>query len=86
LDGALLANLELAQMKANTVAALDAPRQEWVDKLAQASTGILSNPEIEPLLGGMPIKHNGVLVGAIGVTTLQGSVDAEAVEGAVAGL
>lgn len=86
LDGALLANIELAQRKAHTAVAFGVPTQDWVDKLAKGNTSILGNPEIIPLPGGMPIKIDGTLVGAIGVATPQGAVDAEAASGAVAGL
>lgn len=86
LDGASLANVELAPKKAFTAVAFGAPTQSWADKLAQGNTAILGNPEIVPLPGGVPIVIDGKVVGAIGVSTPQGPIDAEAANAAVAGL
>jgi uncharacterized protein GlcG (DUF336 family) len=86
LDGALLANIELAQKKAYTAVAFGMPTEEWIDRLSKGNYTVLGNPEVTPLPGGMPIKINGTLVGAIGVATPQGPIDTEAAGKAVAGL
>ncbi|MCA0425277.1 MAG: heme-binding protein [Proteobacteria bacterium] len=85
LDGATVANSRLAPMKAHTAVAFGQPTDAWGDKLAQGNMSILGNPEILPLPGGLPIKINGTLVGAIGVSTPVGAVDLEAAKGAVDG-
>lgn len=86
LDGATLANGALAPKKAHAAAAFGASTETFQQKLAQGNMGILGNPEIVPLPGGVPIVIDKQVVGAVGVSTPVGSVDAEAAKAAVDGL
>ncbi|EMO6898738.1 GlcG/HbpS family heme-binding protein [Pluralibacter gergoviae] len=80
LDGATLANSELAPKKAHAAAAFGAPTASFQKKIAEG------NPVVVPLPGGQPVKVNGVVIGAIGVSTPDGNVDEEAATGALAAL
>ena len=86
LDGATLANSELAPKKAYSAAAFGVPTASFQQKIAAGNIGMLGNPAVVPLPGGEPVKLNGVVVGAIGVSTPDGSVDAEAAKGALSAL
>lgn len=78
IDGATLANVELAPKKAHSAAAFGVSTTVFQQKIAAGNIGILGNPVVVPLPGGEPIKLNGVLVGAIGISTPDGAVDGEA--------
>lgn len=86
LDGATLANSELAPKKAHAAAAFGAPTASFQKKIAEGNVGVLGNPAVVPLPGGQPVKVNGVVIGAIGVSTPDGNVDEEAATGALAAL
>lgn len=86
LDGATLANSELAPKKAHSAAAFGVPTSSFQQKIAAGNVGMLGNPVVVPLPGGEPVKVNGVVVGAIGVSTPDGNVDAEAAQGALSAL
>ncbi|TMV81140.1 heme-binding protein [Thioclava sp. BHET1] len=76
LDGATLANLRLAPKKALAAAEFGVPTQNFADRLAKGDVTVLASSEILALPGGLPIKRNGKLVGAIGISTPVGALDA----------
>ncbi|NIF23749.1 MULTISPECIES: GlcG/HbpS family heme-binding protein [Pantoea] len=86
LDGATLANAELAPKKAHAAVAFGASTESFQQKIAAGNVAMLGNPVVVPLPGGEPVKLNGVVVGAIGVSTPDGAVDAEAAKGALSAL
>lgn len=83
LDGATLANIELAPKKAHAAVAFGQPTSSFQQKISTGNVAVLGNPAVVPLPGGEPIKVNGVVVGAIGVSTPDGKVDAEAAKAAL---
>jgi len=70
MDGALLASLKIAPNKAKTAVAL----QTSTDNLAAPSApggslfGLGSDPEVIIFGGGFPLKKDGAIVGAVGVS------------------
>jgi len=86
LDGATLANSELAPKKAHSAAALGISTATFQQKIAAGNVGLLGNPAVLPLPGGEPLSLEGVIVGAIGVSTPDGNVDSEASKAAAAAL
>lgn len=84
MDGATVASVALAQKKAYTAVAFGVTSESFQQKLAQGDMSVLGNPEVVPLGGGVPIKINGQVVGALGVSTPKGSIDIEAANGAIA--
>ncbi|QGX92559.1 heme-binding protein [Tatumella sp. TA1] len=86
LDGATLANSELAPKKAHSAAAFGVSTASFQQKIAAGNIGLLGNPAVVPLPGGEPLKLNGSLVGAIGVSTPDGQVDSAAASGALTAL
>lgn len=85
LDGATLANSELAPKKAHSAAAFGVSTATFQQKIAAGNVGMLGNPAVVPLPGGEPVKIDGVVVGAIGISTPDGNVDSEAAKAAVTG-
>lgn len=86
LDGATLANSELAPKKAHSAAALGVSTATFQQKIAAGNVGLLGNPAVVPLPGGEPLSLDGVIVGAVGVSTPDGNVDSEASKAAAAAL
>ena len=86
LDGATLANSELAPKKAHSAAAFGVPTSTFQQKIAAGNVGMLGNPAVIPLPGGEPLSLDGVVVGAIGVSTPDGNVDSEASKAAASTL
>lgn len=85
MEGATVASISLAQKKAYSAVAFGAPTEAFQQKLAQGDMSVLGNPEVVPLGGGVPIKIDGKVVGALGVSTPKGPVDVTVANGAVAG-
>ncbi len=85
LDGSTLANSELAPKKAHSAVAFGVSTATFQQKIAAGNVGMLGNPAVVPLPGGEPLKINGVVVGAVGISTPDGNVDSEAASAAVSG-
>lgn len=83
LDGSTPANIALAPEKAKTSAYFGQPTEAYQDKVEKGNVLILGNPKILPFAGGIPIKLDGQVVGAIGVSTPDGALDAVAAKAAL---
>ena len=83
LDGATLANSELAPKKAHSAVAFGVSTLSFQQKIAAGNLALLGNPAVVPLPGGEPVKRHGVVIGAIGVSTPDGQVDTEAAQRAL---
>jgi len=79
LDHAQLGSVTVAQEKANTAARFKRPSKIFEDTLAAGGLGmrLLGTPGICPLDGGLPLLRDGRLVGAIGVSGMQSTQDAQ---------
>lgn len=85
MDGAPLISIEVAQNKAYT-ALLGAPSQDFFNRIKDNPAllaGVPHIPRIVTFGGGLPIKINGIIAGAIGVSG--GSVEQD-IECAQAGI
>jgi glc operon protein GlcG len=74
MDGVRSASAELAIEKARTAARLQRPTAEIEDNINQGRTAFVT-AGIMALRGGMPIRANGEVVGAIGVAGLSKETD-----------
>ena len=77
MDGVILGSLEVAQRKARTAALYRLPTKVFADRLAAGDHAVLSFPDVMPLDGGLPIVVGGAVVGAIGVSGVRASEDAQ---------
>lgn len=84
-DGATFLNTRLALDKARTAAGMGVPTAAMIEDLAQAPipvvAGLTGRSGVTPVPGGEPLRHDGLVFGAIGVS----GPDANDVPVAVAG-
>jgi glc operon protein GlcG len=85
MDGVRPASADLAIEKARTAARLRRPTAEIEDSINQGRTAFVT-AGIAALRGGMPIRVNGEVVGAVGVAGLSKETDAEIANSAAAAL
>lgn len=68
MDGANIVTIETAMAKAASAARLGISSDRLRDLLETGTLSALAIPGVVPLGGGVPIMHDGVMVGAIGVS------------------
>ena len=70
MDGAMLGSIDVAHAKARTSILFKRPTKTYDDMLGSDYPGprLLSNPEICPFEGGVPIIVNDEYIGAVGVS------------------
>jgi glc operon protein GlcG len=85
MDGVRPASAELAIEKARTAARLQRSTAEIEDNINQGRTAFVT-AGILVLRGGMPIRVNGAVVGAVGIAGLSKETDAEIANTAAAAL
>src|SRR5882757_4356597 len=85
MDNVRPASADLAIQKARTAARLQRPTAEIEDNVNQGRTAFVT-AGILVLRGGVPIRVNGAVVGAVGVAGLSKEIDAEIATTAAAAL
>ena len=70
MDGTLLISLKIAPNKARTAARIRLSTEDLAQAAAAGATlfGIHNDPEVVIFGGGIPLVHNGFVVGAVGVS------------------
>ncbi|MFM9879591.1 MAG: GlcG/HbpS family heme-binding protein [Burkholderiaceae bacterium] len=87
LDGAAPVSAHMAPAKAHTAALGRRETKVYEDVIAGGRTAFLSAPEIKGLLeGGVPIVVDGQCVGAIGVSGVKSTEDAQIAKAGLAAL
>ncbi|WP_050420650.1 GlcG/HbpS family heme-binding protein [Bradyrhizobium tropiciagri] len=76
MDGVRPASVDLAIGKARTAARLQRPTSEIEDTVNESRTAFVT-ADVMALRGGVPIRVNGEVVGAIGVAGLSKETDTE---------
>src|ERR1041385_4531321 len=87
-DDVQLSSIEIAQGKAKTALLLKRPSKVLDDAIAGGGAGLrfLALKDIVPLEGGLPIVLDGKIVGAIGVSGVLSSQDAQIARAGIDGL
>ena len=85
MDGVRPASADLAIGKARTAARLERPTAEVEDNINKGRTAFVT-ANIAALRGGMPIRLNGEVVGAVGIAGLSKETDTEVANTAAAAL
>lgn len=87
-DDTQLSSIEIAQGKAKTALFFKRPSKTLDDAIAAGGPGLrfLALKDIVPLEGGVPIMLDGKIVGAIGVSGVLSSQDAQIARAGVDGL
>jgi glc operon protein GlcG len=75
LDGVQPASCDIAQAKARAAALFRRPTKALEETVAGGRVALLSLPHIIPVEGGVPLLHEGQVVGAIGVSGVQSLED-----------
>ncbi|MDX2217639.1 MAG: heme-binding protein [Burkholderiales bacterium] len=86
MDGAQLASVDIALGKAKSALLGKRPTKAYEDLIAGGRTAALSMPGITHLEGGVPIVVDGQFVGAVGVSGVKSSQDAQIAEAGIAAL
>src|SRR5437868_8915229 len=85
LDGAAPVSAHIAPAKARTAALGRRESKTYEDMINQGRTSFLSAPTIEGLLeGGVPVMMDGHCVGAVGVSGVKSSEDAQIAKAGIA--
>ncbi|HUR95664.1 MAG TPA: heme-binding protein [Gemmatimonadales bacterium] len=80
------ASQELAVLKARTAVRFHRPSKALEDGIAGGRTALLSLPDMLALEGGLPIKSDGKVVGAVGVSGMTSTQDGEVAAAGLAAL
>jgi glc operon protein GlcG len=86
LDGTQPESQEIAVLKARTAARLHRPTKVLEDGIAGGRVALLSVPGMLALEGGLPIRVDGRVIGAIGVSGMASAQDAEVAAAGLAAL
>ncbi len=87
LDGAAPISSHIAPAKAHTAALGQRESKVYEDMINQGRNAFLSAPEVRGLLeGGVPIMVQGQCVGAVGVSGVKASEDAQVAKAGIAAL
>jgi glc operon protein GlcG len=87
LDGAAPVSAEIAPAKARTAALGRRESKVYEDMINQGRTSFLSAPALVGMLeGGVPVMVQGACVGAVGVSGVKSSEDAQIARAAIAAL
>jgi glc operon protein GlcG len=78
-DNTQLASIEIAEAKARTALLFKRPSKALEDAVASGGAGLrlLAVRSAAPLEGGLPIAHEGKIIGAIGVSGVLSAQDAQ---------
>ncbi len=76
-DGTQLGSVGVAQEKARTALMFRRPSQAFEDMVLGGKTNMMGLPGVTPVAGGLPLSWRGETVGAIGVSGVLSSQDAE---------
>ena len=77
MDGAKLVATDIAIRKARTAVYFQGPTKSLEEEVTGGRTALLPIDGFMPLEGGIPLMVDGVLVGAVGVSGVTGSQDAQ---------
>lgn len=87
LDGAAPLSAHIAPAKARTAALGQRESKVYEDMINNGRTSFLSAPEVDGLLeGGLPILRDGACLGAVGVSGVKSSEDAQIAAAGIAAL
>jgi glc operon protein GlcG len=84
LDGTQPASQDIAVLKARTAARLQRPTKALEDNIAGGRVALLSVPNMLFLEGGVPVRVNNTVIGAIGVSGMMSAQDAEVAAAGIA--
>ena len=72
-----LGSIEVAITKAKVAVMFRRPTKFWEETVASGRQGYLAMPGMLPIEGGVPLVHDGEIVGAIGISGVKSSEDGQ---------
>jgi uncharacterized protein GlcG (DUF336 family) len=81
-----LGSIEVAITKARVALMFRRPTKFWEEMVASGRHGYLAMPGMLPLEGGLPLIHDGEIVGAIGISGVKSSEDGQIAQAGAAAL
>ncbi|MBI4696252.1 MAG: heme-binding protein [Gammaproteobacteria bacterium] len=75
-----LGSVEVAITKAKVAVMFRRPTRFWEDTVASGRHGYLAMPGMLPIEGGVPLIHEGEIVGAIGISGVKSAEDGQIAE------
>ncbi|WP_036263741.1 GlcG/HbpS family heme-binding protein [Methylocapsa aurea] len=84
MDEAPVGSVDVAQQKARTSFLFKRPTKSFEELVAGGRMAMLVLPGATPIEGGLPLLNEGRIVGAIGVSGVQSSQDAQIAQAGVA--
>ncbi len=72
-----LGSVDVAISKAKTALMFRRPTRFWEKTVAEGRQGYLALNNMLPIEGGIPLTHNGEIVGAIGISGVKSSEDGQ---------
>ena len=85
MDGARAQTAEVATLKASSAAITHRPGKVW-EETAKTRPGTLNFPSAFHVTGGVPILHQGEVIGAVGVSGVQSHEDEQVAVAGIAAL
>lgn len=77
MDNVQQQSVDIAQAKARTAARMRRPTKALDDAVVGGRWALLAVDGVLPLEGGVPVIHNGVVIGAVGVSGVTSAQDAQ---------
>lgn len=77
MDNVQVASVDISQAKARTAARMRRPTKALDDAVTGGRLALLAVEGVLPLEGGVPVIHNGVVIGAVGVSGVMSAQDAQ---------
>jgi glc operon protein GlcG len=77
MDDVQQGSVDIAQAKARTAARMRRPTKALDDAVVGGRLALLAVDGVLPLEGGVPVIHNGVVIGAVGVSGVTSAQDAQ---------
>ncbi len=81
-----LGSIEVAITKARVAVMFRRPTKFWEETVASGRQGYLAMPGMLPIEGGVPLIHDGDIIGAIGVSGVKSNEDGQIAEAGAAAL
>ncbi len=76
-ENAQLGSIDVAISKAKSAVLFRSPTKALEQMVSEGKQGYLSMPQMLPVEGGVPLLHNGQVVGAIGVSGVTSAEDGQ---------
>jgi glc operon protein GlcG len=86
MDNTQLGSVQVAQIKASAAATYRRPTRAFAEAIAKGRTAVVTFPGIVASPGGVPIMKDGKVVGAVGVSGVQGGQDEQCAKAGIAAM